>query len=329
MKTAVFAAALCAPLLAAPGAVLWLDPGPVESLDLAGGPAGAASAPRPPFTFVEEEPGGTAPKILVKDAAGATWSVKFGEEVKAENFATRIAWAAGYYADPTFYVPQGTIVGVKDLGRARAFVDAGGAFRAARFELRDDSIRLLPGSKWNLDSSAVKGSRELAGLKLLLILLSNWDVKPQNFAVMHVRGRQRYAVTDWGASMGRASDITGRSKWDCELYTRDTEHLVQGVDNGFVVLNYNGKSSAQVLQNIRVEDVVWLVSRLGKLSDAQIASALRTSGATEDETACFAKAFRARLDKLAAVPNLPRDGGVTTTTIRRETRTIRRTVPAQ
>ena len=52
---------------AADAAVLWRDPGPVESLDLAGGPGGLAKAPKGPFTFVEEEERHSA-KVIVKDA---------------------------------------------------------------------------------------------------------------------------------------------------------------------------------------------------------------------------------------------------------------------
>ena len=63
----------------------------------------------------------TAPKVNVRDSSGAQWIVKFGEEVKAENFASRIVWAAGYFADANYFVPSGKIEGVGELGRAKAF----------------------------------------------------------------------------------------------------------------------------------------------------------------------------------------------------------------
>ena len=109
-------------------AVLWRDPGPVESLDLAGGPGGPRKAPKAPYTFVQEDKGGTSPKVTVTDANGVPWLVKFGEEVKAENFSSRIAGAAGYFASPTYYVAEGKVDGVGELGRAAAFLK-GGAFR--------------------------------------------------------------------------------------------------------------------------------------------------------------------------------------------------------
>ena len=70
--------------------ILWRDPGAVEKLDLIGGSTGRAKAPKPPFTFVEESLSGSNPKIRVTDANGVTWTAKFGSEVNAETFPTRM-----------------------------------------------------------------------------------------------------------------------------------------------------------------------------------------------------------------------------------------------
>nr|MDQ3010783.1 hypothetical protein [Acidobacteriota bacterium] len=73
--------------------ILWRDPGAVESLDFVGGIAGRDAAPKPPFTFIEESRSGSNPKIQVTDANGVEWTAKFGTEVNAETFATRMVWA--------------------------------------------------------------------------------------------------------------------------------------------------------------------------------------------------------------------------------------------
>jgi hypothetical protein len=326
VKRTLCSAALSLVLVASlNSATLWRDPGPVESLDLAGGPGGKAKAPQAPFIFMSEVKGGTAPKVTVRDARGTEWIVKFGEEVKAENFASRIAWAAGYFALPTYFVAEGQIQGVTELGRAASVIDRSnnGAFRNARFQLKDPALA-NPAGKWNLSESNLKGSRELAGYKVLFVLLSNWDVKPENLSVVNVGGDQVYALTDWGASMGRSAELTGRSKWDCKLYSTDTPSLIEGVDNGFVVFNYQGKQGIEIRKAIQVEDVQWLMQRLGKLSDAQIDAALRASGATPDEVACFGKAFRSRLNQLRMVAGQKLSDDAATTRTRRE---IRTTVP--
>jgi hypothetical protein len=314
----LFVALLLAGL--ANGAVLWKDPGPIESLDLVGGPGGSANAPQAPFTFIQEEMGGTSPKVIVRDARGKNWILKFGEEVKAETFASRIVWAAGYYSDPDYFVREGKIEGVTSLGRASAFI-RDGSFRDARFELRRSTGG--KGGQWSFDTGALKGTKELAGLKVLFILLSNWDAKPENMSILDWDGTPAYAVTDWGATMGRASDFSGRSKWDCERYLADSKHLVDGVDNGFAVFRFDGKHSSEILQGIRIEDVQWLMGRLGKLSDAQVDAALTASGATPEEVACFGKAFRSRLGQLMTVGQASPDGKVITRS-RKEIKIIRR-----
>ena len=99
--------------------ILWRNPGRVESLDLANGVGGAAKAPRAPFHFLEEDPSGSNPKIKLRDARGAEWSLKWGEEAKPEVFASRLAWACGYVAQPEYFVRGGRILGVKRLARPR------------------------------------------------------------------------------------------------------------------------------------------------------------------------------------------------------------------
>lgn len=313
MKTLLLGAILStSAILAAAEPVFWRDPGPAASLDMAGGPGGRAKSPQAPFTFLEEEAGGTSPKVTVRDARGREWIVKFGEEVKAENFASRIVWAAGYFAEPTYFVREGVIAGAKSLGRAKAFIDEAGKFREARFELRDAALHSSTGNdKWNLTDTKLKGARELAGLKILFVLLANWDAKPENLAIMNVKGQPTYAVTDWGATMGRPAELSGRSKWNCEQYAADSQHLVDGIDNGYVVFNYQGKQGHEVLRGIKVEDVQWLMSRLGRLTNTQIGAALEASGATVEEKNCYSQAFRTRL---AQLKNLPADTSIRTTT---------------
>jgi hypothetical protein len=92
--------------------ILWHDPGAVESLDFVGGVGGRAAAPKPPFTFIEENLSGSNPKIRVSDATGMEWNVKFGTEVNAETFATRMAWATGYFVEPDYFVASGRVQNV-------------------------------------------------------------------------------------------------------------------------------------------------------------------------------------------------------------------------
>ena len=59
--------------LTARRSVIWRDPGPAESLDLAAGPGGRDGAPVAPFKFVEEHGTGSFPCVSVRDARGRVW----------------------------------------------------------------------------------------------------------------------------------------------------------------------------------------------------------------------------------------------------------------
>src|SRR4051794_9018158 len=124
---------------------IWRDPGDVAALDLTHGPGGSAGVPAPPFAFVEEHATGSQPCVSVEDARGRRWRVKWGNEVRSENFAVRLVWACGYYAETTYYVASGTIAGVPrdGLQRARTCIAEDCSFREARFELDDPDVRKL------------------------------------------------------------------------------------------------------------------------------------------------------------------------------------------
>jgi hypothetical protein len=260
---------------------------------------------------------------MLTDGRRVKWSVKWGEEVKAETFASRMLWATGYLAEPTYFVSEGRIDSVGAITRASNFIDRtnGGYFRDARFELRDNlAFHPLPTDNWSLDNNPFLGSRELHGLKVMMMLLSNWDVKDArssdgpNTAIAEVEENGTkllfYGITDWGATMGRWGDITSRSKWDCKGYAAQTPDFVNGVDaSGFVIFGFRGKRTDDVVRGIRVSDVQWLMRYLGRISDAQIAAALRASGATPEETACYGGAVRSRIEQLRKVSGPASAGG--------------------
>ena len=107
--------------LAATEHSIWRDPGDVAALDLHHGPGGRDGAPVPPYSFIEEHTTGSQPCVSVTDARGRRWRVKWGHEVRSENFAVRLVWACGYYAETTYYVASGTIAGAgRDVAAARA-----------------------------------------------------------------------------------------------------------------------------------------------------------------------------------------------------------------
>lgn len=295
-----------------PTAILWRDPGDVAALDLKLGEGGQEKAPKPPFTFVEENLSGSNPKVKVTDATGALWNVKFGNEVHAETFGTRLAWAVGYVVEPTHFVKQGQILQIGNLARARKYIDAQGNFKDARFQRWDKEYKFLSKPGWTWTENPFVGTHEFAGLKIIMMLTSNWDNKDardqsrdSNTAILeHTENGETqwlYFVSDWGGAMGKWGGYATRSKWDCKGYTAQTPKFVRGVRDGYVGWAYRGQHTQDEVTDISVPDVKWLMQYLGRLTDRQIQDALDASGATPEEVACFSQAIRDRIDQLQLV----------------------------
>ena len=293
--------------------LLWRDPGDVERLDVVNGPGGPAGVPVPPFQFIEEHSSGSQPCVSVNDARGQQWRVKWGEEVRSENFAVRLAWACGYFAETTYFVAEGAIEGAHDLHRARACVGDDCRFRDARFEVDDSRLRkMFEEHSWAWNDNPFVGTRELHGLKMIVMLLSNWDTKDRRdvargsntaifeHRVSRWRREARYLITDWGGCMGRwGSNIVTRGRWDPDGFAAQTPQFVTGVQNGVILFGYSGQRTADMSSGIRVEDAEWLCRYLGRVTDAQLRVALAASGGSQEDAASFASSLRARIVQLA------------------------------
>lgn len=297
--------------------LIWTDPGAVGQLDLAGGAGGSSGVPQAPFQFEEEDTGGTNPKIKVTDSAGRRWGVKWGTEVNSEVFATRIAWAAGYFVEPAYFVSAGRIDGIPrgGLNRARKYVGPDGSFVDARFELREPNVEKLKDEQsWAWNNNPFVGTKQLNGLKIVMMLVSNWDSKDQRdagrgsntgiytYSVSDRQTETRYVFTDWGGSMGKWGNFFSREKWDCEGFARQSKDFIKGVrPSGIVEFGYSGQRTSDVAEGITTRDVRFVYKFLGQLSDDQLRDGLRASGATEQEVVCFVNAMRERLTQMAKV----------------------------
>jgi hypothetical protein len=300
--------------------ILWMEPSDPSAFDFQYGIGGESQQPQPPFQFVEEDLTGTSKKVNVTDARGANWNVKFGLEVKPSTFCTRLVAACGYFSVPEYFVPQGRIEGVHGLKRAAAYVSRDGSFANARFQLRSGVPEFLDGESWAWTSNPFLGTRQLQGLKLLMLLLSNWDAKDaRDMYNANRRGlglntnlgifqedsagstRLLYMNDDWGASLGKWGGTLTWTKWDCKGFAAQTPRFIKGVEDGLVQFGFSGKHEKDLSGDITVEDVKWLLKYLGPISDEQIRQGLFASGATANESDCYTVALRQRIEKLRQV----------------------------
>jgi hypothetical protein len=267
--------------------VLWREPGDIAALDLLNGPGGETSKPNlSSVTFVEVVPGGYSTKYRVRDGVGREWVVKVGKEAQPETAATRLMWAAGYNADITYLVPRVEIKGK-------------GTFENARFEARPAGVERF--GEWEWARNPFVGKREFNGLKVLMVLFNNWDLKTSNNRIAHVRGATgtdelRYVVSDLGATFGKTGNFIKHNRNVPKDYAKT--NFVEGTGAGQRVLfGYDGKSKS-VLADITVGDAKWIGGLLARLSDRQIEDAFRAANYSAEDVTLLAGEVRSRIGEL-------------------------------
>jgi hypothetical protein len=305
--------------------VAWRDPGDVSARDLRNGPCAPDSAPVAPFTFVAEDRLGASPKFKVRDARGVSWIVKLGEEAQAETVATRLVWAMGYFAEEAYYFDRVEVQNLPRLSRGQEFVEGRATVRGARFEPRREGVERA--ATWDWEQNPFAGRREFNGLKVIMALLGNYDIRPENNLVINARDPQsgepeaRYVVSDIGATLGKVGGLGGkRSKNNLEDFR--SSKFVVGVEKGMVKFDFRtkpkgmgffasvfkpsyGKSQAQkekVMGNIPVEDARWMGAQLARLGDEQLRDAFRAAGYDTATMEGFVAAIRGRINQLAQLP---------------------------
>jgi hypothetical protein len=279
--------------------VLWREQADAASLNLLHGPGGEAMRPDiSKLTFIREETGGYSKKYRVKDAAGRVFVAKVGKEAQSETAASRLVWAAGYQSEITYLSPSATIEGK-------------GTFENVRFEARPEGYDRLEIWKWAENPFA--NTRELRGLKLLMAMLENWDMKDDNNKIVYVpgeagaEGELRYMISDLGATFGKTDSPGGVGSWLRQIRGSRNEpgdfagdKFVTRVEGGKLVLDYEGKNS-KLMRDITVEDARWLGAQLAKLSDEQIADAFRAANYSADDVKLLTSAVRSRINELVAL----------------------------
>lgn len=282
--------------------ILWRDPGSVDARDLFWGPGSEEHAPKPPFVFVSEDQSGTKPKVDVTDAAGMLWTAKFasesrtGSEVHCEIAASRLVWALGYFVEEHYYVAKGTITGVEGVLRKRTAHAIGldGRFKESRFEREPPEIDRGP--RWDLEDNPFTGSRELAGLKIMAMLLNNWDARPGNTRILRVpvaNGiEERFVLSDLGTGFGK---ISGRpTRWNLSDYKNSD--FIRGTVGEALVFCHG--LDMQPPLSVPLDHARWFSQLASQLTPRQVRKAFEASGATRSEIDGFSRIVLAKIAQL-------------------------------
>jgi hypothetical protein len=293
-------------------AVLWREPVDIASRNLFYGPGGEAHAPHSEAKFEKEDMNGTSPKFDIVDEDGVKWRVKMGDEARPETVASRLVWAVGYFANEDYFLPMLHVQNMQHLRRGANLVSPDGTVHNVRLK------RHLKGEKkignWSWAANPFKATREWNGLRVLMAVMNNWDLKDINNAVYQVAGdspEQLYMVSDLGASFGTAGlswtphgskgnlKAYSRSKWIKTISAEFVDFNVPSVpapDNFFNVAELGrGLSLLWIGHHIPRADAKWMGQLLAQLSPAQIRDAFRAAGYAPQDVEEFSRVVEKRI----------------------------------
>jgi hypothetical protein len=144
-----------------------------------------------------------------------------------------------------------------------------------------------------------------------MMLTSNWDAKDardgkgSNTAVYSGKGSTGnelfYSFDDWGATMGKWGGFFGRDKWDPDGYRRQTRSFARMKGAETIAWGYRGKHGKEISNGIGVEDIRWLLTYLGPVTDDYLRAGLRASGASEAQINAYVSSIRARIEQLRRI----------------------------
>lgn len=269
--------------------VLWMTPGNINSRNLYLGPGGAAMQPNlRRITFLEEDKGGySGTKYRIRDGAGREWVAKIGKEAQSETAAVRLLWAVGYETEVSYLVPRLTIPGK-------------GTFEDVRLEARPDWEKRF--DEWTWEENPFIGTRQFQGLKVMMLLLENWDIKDSNNEIIQDKrtNKLRYVVSDLGATFGKTGGLPvlwtiTRSRNNPEDYEK--ARFIEGVEGNRVKFRYKGKMG-NIFENITVADARWMGGWLSRLSRTQIRDAFRAANYSPEEVGILTDAVLDRIEQL-------------------------------
>jgi len=272
-------------------AVMW-EKVNIPRMDTYFGPGGKTMQPDlTRIEFIKEEKGGHNKKYRIKDGSGRVWVAKLGREARPETAAVRLLWSLGYKTEINYLVPSLTIPGK-------------GTFQNVRLEARPENIDRL--GNWSWRKNPFMNSNEFQGLKILMVLIHNWDIVDVNNTLLGEKlsdgNHIYYTVGDLGSTFGRLGNNNfpviyrlGRSTGKPKQFAKSI--LIREVENGRIELSYKGKLR-DIFNDITVSQGRWLADLLLQLNDKQIEDAFRAANYSSGDIEIYKKSLKAKITEL-------------------------------
>ena len=303
-------------------AVLWQNPRDIASRNLYFGPGGEKDAPHAALTFLKEDLEGSNPKFDARDDDGVKWKVKLGDEARPETVASRLVWAVGYFTNEDYFASEIRVQAMPahlQRGSARKLDFSSGIVRNVRLKRSLENEKKI--GTWRWRQNPYTGTRELNGLRVMMALINNWDLKDVNNAIYIEKDgeeteapAQIYMVSDLGASFGAPGRWWPRkkSRGNLDVYSRArfiskaTSEYVDFMTPTRPALVYSvgfpqffGRLQMRWIgRRVPRGDAKWMGQLLAELSPEQIRDAFRAANYSPEEVERFAKVIERRIGEL-------------------------------
>jgi hypothetical protein len=275
------------PAIGSAPAVMWREPTDIASRDLFYGPGGKEHAPSGKLVYQKENLNGVNPKFDVIDSNGVRWGVKLGDEARPETAAARLVWAVGYFTAEYYYLPEIKPQQLPELSRGAELIEYDGSIKAVRLKRHNEAEKKI--GNWHWESNPFASTRQLDGLRIMMELICNTDLKLEHRVIYDVNGKeQRYYITDLGGSFGKAGLGFTRTKGVLKDYR--ARPLIQKDCGDFLDFWH--------FKHIPRQNAKWIGSYLAQLSDSQINDAFRAAGFSREETEGYTEAVRQKINEL-------------------------------
>lgn len=315
-------------------AVLWSDPADLSSRDLFYGEGGKEDAPTSTtFTYIKEDLNGTSPKFDVRDDNGVKWRVKLGEEARPETVATRLLWAVGYFVDEDYFLPEIQVQEIQPVSKKRrkrviGLLEANGEMHNVRLKRYSKDRKKV--DEWEWKHNQFTGTRELNGLRVMMALINNWDLKDSNNSIYAEKTIKEegqgdskekedlenvYVVSDLGASFGTIGRVRKRELAKGNLDSYHKSKFIRRIGRDYVDFNVPAREAWPLAVNpkeyflrlrlrwigrhIPRADAKWIGQLLAQLSEEQVRDAFRAAGYPPEQVDAFTTVVEQRIAQLS------------------------------
>lgn len=301
-------------------AVLWRDPGDIKARDLFYGSGGRACEPHGPYVFLKEDLTGTNPKFDIRDRDGTEWQVKLGMEARPETAAARLVWAVGYLTTDDYFLPELHVADMPHrLHRGQNLIAPDGTMHNVRLKRHSPDVKKIGSWRWR--DNPFGGTKELGGLRVMMALINNWDLKDVNNSIYEAKNgpgspapEELHMVSDLGGSFGSTGRSWPASKSKGNLESYRNSRFIRKVTPDYVDLNVPTRPALAyavdprafihrlrmrwIGRHIARSDVRWVAKLLAQLSPDQIRAAFCAAGYPPEEVEGFTRVVLQRIAQL-------------------------------